>query len=45
MDKYSAEPRAGVYRCPACGGDTGDSPLTLCEEEIDERIRTKYEML
>ncbi|MGD9874882.1 MAG: hypothetical protein AB7T27_11540, partial [Kiritimatiellia bacterium] len=27
--KENSEPRAGVYRCPACGGDTGDSPLAL----------------
>ena len=35
LNEKKAEPRAGVYRCPACGGYTGDSPLTLCRN--DER--------
>ena len=34
-ERKNTEPRAGVYRCPACGGNTGDSPLTLCRN--DER--------
>ena len=44
MDKVNIrknpQPRAGVYRCPACGGNTGDSPLTFDGGIIDDRFGT-----
>ena len=39
-NEITFEPRAGVYRCPACGEDTGDSPLTLADN--DEKIRIQF---